>query len=138
MKWESLFRISNSCSTINQVFGIYTEGQGSAYKLWMDGELVLQNGQVGTDLESMVPDKIPTSTFIQPAGEKVEIVIQISNFHHRKGGFRNNLVLDLADPIHEYQPWRQVRLLDINEFPGARSCRVREEDLAGESPTQQS
>lgn len=92
---------------IDQVYGFYIEGQGSAYSLWVDGQLIAQNGEVGSTRQSMIPEKIPTSVFFQPTGETVEIVVQVSNFHHRKGGFRNNLMLDLAESIHDsqFQDW---------------------------------
>lgn len=87
----------------NQVYGLYLEGQGSAYTLWIDGRLAAQNGQVGTDFQSMTPEKKPLTVFFEAGGEAVEIVIQISNFHHRKAGFRNNILLNLAEPVHYYQ-----------------------------------
>jgi diguanylate cyclase (GGDEF)-like protein/PAS domain S-box-containing protein len=86
-----------------QTYGIYNDGQGSAYSLWVDGRLLGQNGQVGTSPQTMTPDKKPITIFFRPDGEKTEIVVQISNFHHRKGGFRNNLILGPAQPIHQFQ-----------------------------------
>ena len=87
----------------DQVYGLYNEGQGSAYSLWLNGILTVQNGQVGINTETMTPGKQPTVIFFQPEGETVEIVVQVSNFHHRKGGFRNELVLGLANPVHQDQ-----------------------------------
>jgi len=87
----------------DQVYGLYNEGQGSAYKLWVDGRLLAQNGQVGTDSRSMTPEKKPGSFFFQPDGEMVEMVLQISNFNHRKAGFRNTLLLGMAGTIHQHQ-----------------------------------
>ena len=87
----------------DQVYGLYNEGQGSAYSLWLNGILTVQNGQVGIDKKTMTPGKQPTVIFFQPEGETVEIVMQVSNFHHRKGGFRNELVLGLANPVHQDQ-----------------------------------
>ena len=47
-----------------QVFGLYNEGQGIAYSLWVDGHLLGQNGQVGTNPQSMTVEKnqIPFSS----------------------------------------------------------------------------
>lgn len=87
----------------NEVYGLYIKGQGTAYTLWVDGRLLAQNGQVGTDFQTMTPEKIQTTVFFQPGGEMVEMVIQISNFHHRNGGFRNDLLLGLAEPVHQFQ-----------------------------------
>ncbi|NOH14738.1 MAG: diguanylate cyclase [Chloroflexi bacterium] len=86
-----------------EVYGIYNEGQGSAYDLWVDGHLLAQNGHVGTSRETMIPGKQPAVFFFQPEEEAVEIVVQVSNFHHRKGGFRNELMLGFAQPMHQDQ-----------------------------------
>ncbi|MCP4138771.1 MAG: 7TM-DISM domain-containing protein, partial [Chloroflexi bacterium] len=87
----------------HQTFGLYIEGQGSAYKLWIDGRLVSQNGQIGTSIQTMRPEKKPYTIFFQSDREAVELVMQISNFHHRKGGFRNNLSLGVAETMHQTQ-----------------------------------
>ncbi len=87
----------------HQTYGLYIEGQGSAYTLWVDGRRLAQMGQVGITPQAMTPEKKPITVFFQPGGEKVEMVLQISNFHHRKGGFRNNLSLGLAETVHQYQ-----------------------------------
>jgi len=90
-------------SEMVQVYGLHNEGQGSAYTLWVDGKLLSQKGRVGTTFESMIPEKTPDTIFFEPDGELVEIVIQVSNFHHRKGGFRNSILLGPAETIHRYQ-----------------------------------
>ena len=87
----------------HQTYGLYIEGEGSAYVLWADGHLIAQNGLVGTSSDSMTPEKKPVTVFFELAGETVELVLQVSNFHHRKGGFRNGLLLGTAETIHRYQ-----------------------------------
>ena len=86
-----------------QTFGLYIEGEGSAYALWVDGQLAAQIGRVGVTPEAMTPEKKPITIFFEPHGETVELVLQISNFQHRKGGFRNEPLLGLAEPVHRYQ-----------------------------------
>ena len=86
-----------------QAYGLYNEGQGSAYTLWIDGEILGQQGQVSTNENEMIPDTRLRTIFFEPEGEATELVIQISNFHHRKGGFRNALLVGPADMIHRDQ-----------------------------------
>ena len=83
-------------------YGLYSQGQDSAYKLWIDGRLIAENGQVGTNLQAMIPKKYPQTVFFELDEDPAEVVLQISNFHHRNGGFRNNLLLGLAEPVHQY------------------------------------
>jgi diguanylate cyclase (GGDEF)-like protein/PAS domain S-box-containing protein len=87
----------------NQTLGLYNEGQGSAYIMWVNGQIIAQNGQIGTQKQGMVPEKKPLAVFFESDGDKVDIVLQISNFHHRKAGFRNSLLLGQADTIHQFQ-----------------------------------
>jgi len=88
---------------ISHVYGIYIDGEGSAYSLWVNGRLLAQNGKVAMSDELMEPEKKPYNVYFQPNKNTVEFVIQISNFHHRKAGFRNNLFLGLAEPINQFQ-----------------------------------
>lgn len=65
----------------------------TAYSLWVDGKKILTNGTVGVDKLSMVPLWKPsTASFTHPGGT-VEIVVQVSNFMHRRGGIRHSIVM---------------------------------------------
>lgn len=88
---------------LQQAYGLHNEGQGSAYSLWVNGSLLTQRGRVGTSFQEMTPETKPITIFFEPEDEIVEIVLQISNFHHRKGGFRNELLLGTAETIHSNQ-----------------------------------
>ncbi|MGL1893611.1 MAG: diguanylate cyclase [Spirochaetaceae bacterium] len=90
----------------NQIYGIYIKSEGSAYKLWIDGQLMAYGGQLGTSLKTETPNIGPVRVFFEPENDKVEIVVQISNYHHRKAGFRNAFLLGLAEPVHQQmQNW---------------------------------
>ena len=87
----------------SQIYGLYIDGEGSAYALWINDELKAENGKVGTSKESMTPDKIPMVVFFTPETDTIELTVQISNFNHRRSGFRNEIYLGLAEPIHDEQ-----------------------------------
>lgn len=58
----------------------------TAYQLWVNGVPIARNGIVGSDRERTRPQWLPQ---VQPfsAGEgQLELVLQIANFHHYKGG----------------------------------------------------
>lgn len=86
-----------------EALGIYIEGEGSAYTLWVDGVLLVKDGEVGASAETMTPSKLPTTAYFESDEDEVDLVLQISNFHHRKGGFRNALLLGSAVAVHDYQ-----------------------------------
>jgi hypothetical protein len=64
----------------------------SSYRLWVNDDLVAENGKVGQTPETSTPQWKPqTASFV--ASKKTEIVLQISNFHHFKGGAKDPIFL---------------------------------------------
>lgn len=57
-----------------------------AYKLWVNGELLAEVGVVGPDKSSMTPSLATKLVFFQPESDRVELVMQVANFHHKRGG----------------------------------------------------
>lgn len=62
---------------------------GSAYELFIDGKLEVQNGIVGKSINSTVPYALPiVHTFGRDKfTNELVITIQVANFHHKEGGF---------------------------------------------------
>lgn len=58
----------------------------TAYSLWVNGRLEAQAGQVGTSPETSVPKYHPQLVTIGDSGSELDIVLQVSNYHHRLGG----------------------------------------------------
>ena len=97
------FRLTVHLPDPKQAYGLFIEGEGTAYNLWVDGKLLAQNGKVAANAQDMVPQSKPEVVFFQPEGDTTEFVIQISNWQHRKAGFRNDILLGLASQIHQDQ-----------------------------------
>ncbi|MEK3712738.1 sensor histidine kinase [Paenibacillus sp. FSL R7-0333] len=62
-----------------------------AYKLWVNGELLAEVGVVDQDKEGMTPRLATKLVFFQPEGDTVELVMQVANFHHKRGGITKNI-----------------------------------------------
>ncbi len=58
----------------------------TAFSLYANGRVVAANGQVGTTRETSLPAYRPLLVELPPATNSIELILQISNFHHRKGG----------------------------------------------------
>jgi len=86
-----------------QVYGLYLDGQSYAYSLWIDDRLVARDGQVGKTREEMIPHKKPQVIQFYANQETVEITMQVSNFYHRDGGFRNDIRIAFPQPIQRIQ-----------------------------------
>ncbi|MEW5922210.1 MAG: hypothetical protein AB1796_14965 [Bacillota bacterium] len=68
------------------VLGLKILDFATSYRLWVNGELLSENGRVGTNKDETLPQSFPRLVNFQNDGGTVEIVLQIANFTHRKGG----------------------------------------------------
>ncbi len=82
--------------------GFNLGSMGSAYHLWVNGESVASNGKVGTSQEEMRPQFRPQVAFIPLRATKLDIVLQISNFHDRHGGMWEPLLIGPANEIYTH------------------------------------
>ncbi len=79
-------KVKLSNSELLKPKGLYISSVASAYKLWVDGELLAENGKIGTDPAEMQPKNYAKIVLFTPKHSEVEIVIQVANFSQRKGG----------------------------------------------------
>jgi signal transduction histidine kinase len=70
-----------------------------AYKFYLNNRMVSQNGEVGTSLEEEKPWYEPESFCFNVEADTLKILIQVSNFHHRRGGFWKPVVLGSPDKV---------------------------------------
>lgn len=70
-----------------------------AYKLWVNGELLAEVGVVGQDKSSVTPHLATKLVFFQPKNDKVELVMQVANFHHKRGGITKYIELGGSDVL---------------------------------------
>jgi two-component system sensor histidine kinase ChiS len=75
----------------------------SAYKLWINGRLMLEVGEVGTDLKSTSPCHITKLLDIPSQVEEIEIVLQVASFHHRLGGVADKIILGEKQVLVRHQ-----------------------------------
>ncbi|WP_141506267.1 ATP-binding protein [Paenibacillus luteus] len=64
-----------------------------SYKLWVNGELLAEVGVVGPDKSSVKPQLATKLVFFQPENDTVELVMQVANFHHKRGGITKYIEL---------------------------------------------
>jgi len=71
----------------------------SSYKLWANGKLVAENGKVGKSIYDCVPQWLPQTVFIKVNGDSLNLVLQVANFHHAKGGIKEPIYLGTASKM---------------------------------------
>jgi PAS domain S-box-containing protein len=57
-----------------------------AYTLYINGKYAASLGIAGENRERTVPRQLPQIVDFEPDTNRVEIILQVSNFHHRRGG----------------------------------------------------
>ncbi|WP_152394986.1 ATP-binding protein [Paenibacillus guangzhouensis] len=83
-------------SEVGRMKSVYVHGVATAYKLWVNGELVLENGVVGPNTKSSVPANYAKMASFQPHESELEFVIQVSSFVQRKAGIWERI--EFGDP----------------------------------------
>lgn len=73
----------------------------SAYRLFVNGKILATNGEVGRERQQTTPYWRPVVQTLDLAGRDIEIVLQIANFHHYKGGPGESIVLGRNDWMQE-------------------------------------
>ncbi len=71
----------------------------TAYRLWANGELIATNGVVGTSKATSEPQFLPKTPVLKQMATEVDLVLQISNFHHNNGGIWQTLKIGLEEDI---------------------------------------
>nr|WP_312886448.1 ATP-binding protein [Paenibacillus foliorum] len=72
----------------------------TAYKVWVNGELLGEAGTVGVNSETSRPGNLPQLVYFPQAGNaELNLVLQVSNFDHRLGGVWSDLKLGEAKKL---------------------------------------
>ncbi|WP_161971760.1 7TM diverse intracellular signaling domain-containing protein [Algoriphagus kandeliae] len=80
------YRLQIKTPNSGEKFGIRVPFHFTAYKLWVNGVALAENGKVGTSKEEMVPQTVPHYIYVDANGNTLELVLQVSNFYFDKGG----------------------------------------------------
>ena len=88
----------------------------TSFSVYLDGEKLLSTGIPGKTLESTTPRFLPQVVEFTPGSKQLQVVIQISNFHHRKGGAWESILFGISEDI--WQISQSALNLDIFLFGG--------------------
>jgi len=71
----------------------------SSFKLFINGKSYGGNGIVGTTLQNSIAGYKPYLVVYEPESDTLDIIIQASNFQHRRGGFWKQMKIGLAGQV---------------------------------------
>jgi hypothetical protein len=72
---------------------------GTAFSVWVNSRKVSSAGTVGTTPHASEPEWSPHVATFQDDRERWDLLLQVSNFHHRKGGVSADVRLGLAKDV---------------------------------------
>lgn len=73
----------------------------TAYVLYVNGQVISANGSVGKTPATMQPQWLPRIARFTAESDRVQVLLQISNFHHRKGGAGQKILLGAESNIRD-------------------------------------
>ena len=79
-------------SEIGQTLGVKISYSATASRLWVNGKIISEDGQVGVSRKDMTP-RYSNQIHSFVAENPIEILIHISNFNHKKGGLWQSLAI---------------------------------------------
>ncbi|MBI5580489.1 MAG: PAS domain S-box protein [Deltaproteobacteria bacterium] len=75
----------------------------TAYVCFLDQTPVIMAGAAGATSDTTVPGQFPAVVPFRPESDRVAILLQVSNFHHRRGGLWDRLRLGTESQIRREQ-----------------------------------
>jgi len=106
------YKLEIKTAPLDGVYALKVPNMGNAYKLWVNGKLLASNGIVGTSRETMTPQWLPQVVPFQMKGKTIQLVIQVSNFVYKRGGFWHSLIIGTHQQIQEFRE----RTLFLEQF----------------------
>lgn len=79
---------------------------GTSANVYVNKKKVLQNGIVGKTAETTIPQYLPLYTEVFPENGELDIVIEVANFSHHKGGFWESIRLGNKEDIRSFSRTR--------------------------------
>jgi two-component system sensor histidine kinase ChiS len=79
-----------------------------AYKFYLNERLIGQNGEVGRNSEEEDPWYSPDIFCYIPHSDTLHLLVQVSNFHHRRGGFWQSLVIGSSNKVQDRKERRRM------------------------------
>ena len=76
---------------------IHNPFQYSAYRLFVDDQLIASNGVVAIDAVSHQAEMAPRINSFEVQKEQFLVVMQLSSFEHIRGGFNNPIYIGTTD-----------------------------------------
>jgi len=106
------YRLKIRLANSGQILAFKFLDMASSFSVYLDGKKIVSTGVPGKTPESTIPQFYPQVVEFKPDSEQLEVVILVSNFHHRKGGVWEPILMGLSADIWQIRQ----RALNLNFF----------------------
>lgn len=93
------FRLLIKVNPKVELFALKALEMAHAYKMWINSKETLANGTVGKSQETMKPQYLSKIAVIDPDHDTIELLLQVSNYTHKRGGVWNPIDFGTVDQI---------------------------------------
>ncbi|HMW06469.1 MAG TPA: adenylate/guanylate cyclase domain-containing protein [Leptospiraceae bacterium] len=93
------YRLTIILPESNKVKAFRLSIQNTAYKLWIENDLIVETGKFGMTKESMIPKYLPRTVEYYTDKRQITIILNVSNFHNRFGGIRTSIEFGSSENI---------------------------------------
>ncbi len=83
----------------NQLIGLKIPDMSSSYRMYVNSNLLSENGVVSSDPELSKPKNLPLIKVFQNNSKECEIVVHVSNNFHANGGIWSRITMGTLDAI---------------------------------------
>jgi PAS domain S-box-containing protein len=100
------YRLNIIFDKLQGPFALRTVEISNASTIYVNGQKIAALGQAGMNRETTVPQQFPQIADFNLKTNKMEFIIQVSNFHHRRGGVWEVIQVGREKDIREAQERR--------------------------------
>jgi serine phosphatase RsbU (regulator of sigma subunit) len=95
----------------NQIYALKYTHQQTAYNIYVEDNKLVEIGKVGEFKSTSIPNSNGGISFFFIDNDTIQIIVNVSNFHHRKGGISSSLELGTQNQI--LTKFKTIRYLDF-------------------------
>jgi PAS domain S-box-containing protein len=100
------YRLKILLNESKEPFALKLLSMGTAFTAYLNGQKVCLVGTAGKDRETTVPRYFPQVVDFKVETNQIEIIFQVSNFHHRRGGVGEVVLLGHEKEIRDIKEKR--------------------------------
>ncbi|NIV97995.1 diguanylate cyclase, partial [Candidatus Saccharibacteria bacterium] len=100
------YRLNIVLNKQHEPMALRTVEIANAYTIFVNGQRVGSLGQAGKNRETTVPQQYPQILDFAPKTNQMELILHVSNFHHRRGGIWEVIQLGRESDMRKAQEKR--------------------------------